>query len=407
MKNLILTSALAAALAGTALANDSTIDQIDGSSNAASVTQTNGTGAASYVLQTGSDDIATVIQSDSGGAGTNSSTVRQLGGSGTQTATVTQNHTGTGGANIATAIQDSIEGGNLIALNQDGDGNTATAQQGPGIAKNCSVFGGSCSSTNPRDITNSTTEITQSGTANTAVADQIVGSNGGDNNQANIIQDGTSNDAEIAQGTGTVRFWTMGPIYISDPTSNDNNNIGSIDQTGVGNTSEIGQGGEAGMASNRQDGNDNTSTIVQSGGVSPALGNSASVEQVGSNNNSVVTQSSGQGDLPGVPFANDATVQQFSDDNTSTVTQGIAGGHTVSVLQDGGGGHSSLIVQNGWGNTATLVQSMSDQVSEINQTGPASSPAIGNTAKVTQAATSGNLSKVAQNGVQNSSTVMQ
>ncbi|MCL3880774.1 hypothetical protein [Marivita sp. GX14005] len=399
MKNLLLTSAITLGMTGAAFANDSQIDQI-GLGNDATVTQSGGTGSGSVVLQTGDNDIATVVQSDTGGSDTNSSTIQQLGGSGTQTATVTQSYNGSGLENTALIVQDSTQGGNVAAVTQDGDDNFADARQGPGAAVNCfDPFG--CSGTTPAAITNSDTNIVQSGTNNSATTTQIVGSNGGDNNRAAIDQNGLSNNASILQGTGAVaNTW-----FIPNPASTDNDNLADILQDGDGNASIIAQGGESGVAFSSQFGNDNSSDIVQSGGI-PGLGNATTVVQDGDRNTSTVTQSSTNGDLPVVPSGTVANVQQTGNDNESHVTQKPLGGHFASVMQMGDD-HFSLIEQDGLLNIAKVTQELHDQSSEVHQTGPSIVGPLGNTAIVNQTITAGNTSYVSQQGIGNQSTVLQ
>ncbi len=400
MKNLLITSALTAALAVPAFANDSIIDQI-GASNTADVTQTGGTGGESSILQTGDGDSATVTQSDGTGVGlgTNLADIDQLGGSGSQAATITQTNASNGAQNSATILQDSTQGGNTALIDQDGDGNIASAQQGPADAINCTVFG--CGGTTPADITNSFASIDQTGSTNTATTTQIVGSNGGDGNGALITQDGTSNTADIAQGTGAVAASGLFFPSFPNPASTDNANFADIVQTGDNNTSAIFHGGEAGFATNSQDGGGNDSMVVQSG-----LGNSATVGQIGDDNISDVSQTSANGDLPVFPTGVTADVNQIGNRNESLITQAPLGGHTASVMQMSDDSFS-LIEQDGLLNTADVLQEMTDQNSEIFQTGPSVVGPLGNTALVSQVASAGNNSLVTQGGVGNFSDVMQ
>ncbi|KIN63400.1 Curlin associated repeat protein [Sulfitobacter noctilucicola] len=398
MKNLLITTALSVGFASAAFANDSDIDQI-GLGNNAVVTQSGGTGSSSTVLQNGDNDLATVLQSDGAGTDTNISSIQQLGGSGTQTANVKQNNAANGPTNNAQVIQDSTQGGNFAGIDQDGDGNSALAQQGPGDAVNCGLFG--CSSTSPLDITNSVASLQQVGTGNTATTLQVVGSNGGDNNVAGTMQDGIGNTASIRQGTGAVNsVW-----FVPNPASNDNDNLAQIDQTGDGNTSAIEQGGESGTANNMQVGMDNDSTIVQSGGL-PGLGNNALVTQNGDRNTSLVAQTSANGDLPALPSGTRAVVTQNADDSESTIIQKPLGGH-LAVLTQNGADHYSMIEQDGLLNTAEVTQSLTGQESTIFQTGPSVVGPVGNVALVTQTMTSGNGSLITQSGIGNLSTVMQ
>ena len=402
MKHLLFTSAISLALALPAFANDSTIDQI-GLGNFADVDQTGGNGGTSLIEQTGDNDLASVLQSDGGGSGTNNAIIRQLEGSNVQEANITQNNGTSGAENFATIVQDSIQGGNLANINQDGAGNQAVALQGPGASDDLvfpTFFGTIVRPTTPGDITNSESSINQLGNGNTASTAQVVGSNGGDNNLAGITQTGDDNSAAILQGTGTGST-IFGPAL----SANDNDNIANILQDGIGNDSSIAQGGESGFASNTQTGNDNSSVIVQSGGT-PFFGNSAVVSQTGNDNESEVFQTSSNGDLPIVPDGTTASVTQNGDDNFSTISQKPLGGHLATVLQTGNGGFS-LIEQDGLLNTATLTQGMEDNTSEIFQTGPSVVGPVGNTATVMQTATSGNFSTVSQSGVLNTSTVMQ
>lgn len=386
MKHLLLTTALVVGSASFALANSSDIDQT-GADNLAEVTQTGGTGSASTVLQTGSDDIATVTQSDGGGVATNISDIQQLAGSGTQEATVTQTNSTNGTANEAYVLQASTEGGNTVSVGQDGDGNIARATQGPGAVD---FF------LEPLPITGNSSDIQQTGSSNIATTDQIVNSDGGNNNAASVAQGGMSNTATITQGTGTL------PIG----SSNDNDNIASIEQLGDGGISTITQGGESGLAFSRQDGSDNISSIVQSGGIPGGPGNFANVDQTGTNNNSIVNQTSALGDLPLVPALTNAEVTQTGNDNMSTINQGPLGGH-LAVVEQFGDNLLSTINQNGLLNAAFVRQELSGQTSEIQQTQASPFLPLGNTADVSQIATAGNNSLVVQTGALNTATVMQ
>ncbi len=408
-RTLTTTTALALVLATSAYANDSTISQI-GATNFATVDQTGGNNGTSNVNQTGSDDFASVTQSD-GPGGSNNADIDQLGGSGVQTATITQSNGSTGGSsatvgtpggptNNATILQDSVQGGNEAVIDQDGDGNSAWAQQGPGAAFNVfPPFGGG--PTTPGDITNSFSIIDQNGSSNMATTMQIVGSNGGDNNLADILQSGTSNEAAIKQGTGAINsVW-----FIPNPASNDNNNTAFITQSGVGNFSDVEQGGESGSASSTQGGNDNESTIVQSGGLS-GLGNSANAVQSGDRNTSTIVQSSSDGDLPGVPAGTTAEVFQDGNDNNSMITQRPLGGHFADVSQVGDM-LTSTITQDGLLNTSLVTQELANNTSTIEQNGGGIVDPLFNLAEVNQVATAGNTSFVSQSGAFNVSTVNQ
>lgn len=386
MKHLLMTTALIVGSTSFAFANNSDIDQT-GSENLAEVTQSGGEGSASTVLQTGSDDIATVTQSDGGGTATNISDIQQLAGSGTQEATVTQTNSTNGTANEAYVLQDSTEGGNTVNVVQDGAGNIARATQGPGDVV---IF------TTPLGITGNSSDIDQIGSDNTATTDQIVNSDGGNNNAAVVAQDGTSNTAIITQGTGT----------FPDGSSNDNNNSASIDQMGIGGLSTITQGGESGIATSIQDGLNNTSDIVQSGGFPGGPGNLANVEQTGANNNSIVNQTSAAGDLALFPAGTNAQVTQNGNDNTSRIDQSPLGGH-LAVVDQLGENLMSTINQSGFLNEAFVRQELSDQTSEVQQTQGGIFLPFGNTANVSQIATAGNTSFVGQTGALNSATVMQ
>lgn len=403
MKNLLLTTALSATLVTPALANDSTIDQI-GADNIADVTQTDGTGGTSLIQQTGDNDSATVIQSDDNGTATNNADIQQLEGTGVQTALIDQNNASNGAENTAKIIQDSIQGGNNATIKQDGAGNSATALQGPGESDDVVIptwFGPIILPTTPGDITNSVSKIAQTGNNNTATTAQIAGSNGGDNNVGLINQDGADNAASIVQGTGTGVNLIGGPAL----SANDNDNFGDIMQLGIGNKSSIAQGGESGYALNIQDGTDNDSVIVQSGGT-PLFGNSADVSQTGDRNTSKVYQTSAGGDDPIVPEGVTADVTQLGDDNMSTISQEPLGGHLATVTQNGDF-HVSSIEQDGLLNSSTVKQELNNQTSKIFQTGVSGTAAVSNTAIVQQTHTAGNMSQVTQAGLSNMTTIMQ
>jgi hypothetical protein len=202
--------------------------------------------------------------------------------------------------------------------------------------------------------------------------------------------------AEVSQGSGTGIF---------NPASTDNDNIGTIIQSGDGNTSSITQGGESGLASNDQDGVGNGSTILQAGGGFFGVGNETSVVQKGNSNQSLVDQSGGV-DLELFPAGNLAEVSQDGNNNGSTITQGALGGHTASVSQTGDM-LTSGIDQSGLFNTATVEQEMSNQNSTITQSGGGLITPLFNTADVSQVATAGNNSTITQSGIFNNSVVMQ
>lgn len=242
----------------------------------------------SYVEQVGSTNEADVDQFTDN-SGTQESDIIQLGSE--NVATVNQSQTG-GGNN----------GLNSAYIEQDGDNNEATqTQNAPGYNGGQSVWGlqeGSGNTLNQSTGSGYTLSLNaeQYGTSNTADQDAS-----GAHNHGEVYQDGESNEA--VQNLSGSNNGYMGDIILID--QNGVGNYASQDFTGHGSSHnnnaeviQLGDDNEAWQLGNgrnlnatvSQDGMGNWSTQEQWGN-----GHSSSVTQTGDNNTADVMQSSGGG----------------------------------------------------------------------------------------------------------------
>lgn len=299
-----------AVMTAAAHANDSTINQIN-TGNIATVNQTTGVQGRSNVTQSGNGNDALVTQGDNAVSPTplqplNDALILQTGDN--ESATVTQTHTGgSTDKNTATIEQLETNGTNTAGITQTGEGNTATARQGPAVCTrpNCDPIN------DPRDVTSNSSTIIQSGDQNTAETRQIFEANGGQDNMATVLQSGDLNNALIRQGNGV------------------GGGGASFDQ---GNTANITQFGIDNEAITRQHGDDSLATTLQNGSFNFAR----TIQRNGSDN--------------------EASVSQNGSDNDSFVEQKAGSNMSTADVSQTGANHFSDVTQSGFGQTATVNQ---------------------------------------------------
>lgn len=340
-----------------------------GDDNNASVTQT-GTLHEATVNQTGNKDIATVEQTTTG----NMAFVDQINGN-ENTATVKQ----TGTTNEAYLTQGMIENYNLppyhISSNvpsfknkgtiiqngtsnkigefiqvgtsntglvdQDGTNNLAYIYQGWAYG-----FWGETATTSALSSTNSTVNIKQLKENN----DGNVWQYGGDNNKANILQDGKTNVGRIAQGF----IYTDANYNFTAPVFNVNNNTATLTQQGDENTAKLFQLGNGNSFDLTQNG---TGNILGGKGLSGLESiRNGYFEQDGDRNTFIGQQTNGA--------TLDDKSRQTGNDNYINLSQGED--DLAKIIQQGdlndvfltqmGGGQNATILQTGNSNVATVSQ---------------------------------------------------
>ena len=305
----LMSIAVIAVTTAAAHANDSTINQIN-TGNIATVDQTAGVQGRSDVTQSGNGNDALVTQGDSAVSPTplqplNDAVILQTGDN--ESATVTQTHTGgSTDANTATIEQLETNGTNIAGITQTGEGNTATARQGPAVCTRPN-----CDGNDPRDVTNNSSTIIQTGDQNTAETRQIFEANGGQDNTATVLQSGDLNNALIRQGNGVG----------GGGASFDQGNTASVAQFGIDNEAITRQHGDDSLATTLQTGSFNFARTIQRNGSD----NEANVSQNGSDNDSFVEQRAGSN-------MSTADVSQTGANNFSDVTQS-GFGQTATVNQ--------------------------------------------------------------------------
>ena len=354
-------------VAGMAMAqNKSLVDQV-GNSNGATVAQT-GTLNDATAKQIGNSDVALVKQvgtsnigvSDQINGNTNNATIDQDGT--TNQAYLTQGmvpnyyaapynissavpalrNVGSikqiGAANYSEFVQVGTD--NAGSVSQNGNGNIGYAYQGWAFG-----FWGETPTTSALSSTNSTATISQIHNSN----DGDIWQYGGDNNKANISQDGNSNLARISQGF----IYTDAPYDFTNPVYNTKNNTASLTQSGDNNAAKLFQLGDGNSFALTQNGNGN-SVGLDAGGL--LVARNGYFEQDGNYNTFTGTQSDGA--------TLDHTSRQTGNSNAINLSQGeddlakiIQTGDLNNVfLTQGGDGQNATILQTGNSNTATVSQ---------------------------------------------------
>ncbi|MCL3880775.1 hypothetical protein [Marivita sp. GX14005] len=327
MKNLLLTTAITLGMTGAALANDSTIDQI-GLSNMATVDQTGGSEGISGIEQIGGSHQASVTQSDNPNNGTpnfnvasNTSNIYQE-GSGAE-ATVNQTGDPNGNPGNVSTIEQFNDGppAAVAIVEQDGTNNSSFVSQGRDV--------------DPLDRRGQTADVSQIG----------------HDNSSSVIQRGNLNTANVTQTAD-------GNTSIVDQSGLDN--LADVLQSGNGNLSTVTQSANFGTVDVEQSGDNNISDVTQSGRANSSV--AALILQDGNDNTSTVLQTSL---VAGAGSANQfAEVTQSTDGNSSYIEQDggdpVADasnpGNSASVFQMVTAGNVSTIYQSGAGNTATVNQ---------------------------------------------------
>ncbi|KIN63398.1 Curlin associated repeat-containing protein [Sulfitobacter noctilucicola] len=320
-------SVFALTLATTAQANDSTISQI-GATQTATVDQTGGSEGVSSINQIGANHTASVTQADDPNNGTpafntasNTSSISQEGDGAIATVNQTGDPSGAPG-NISEVTQFNDGPPSAIAdVLQDGTNNFSSVEQGRDV--------------DPVDRRGQNALISQTG------SDHI----------STVLQRGNLNDATVTQsGLGNTSDVTQGGL----------DNLAGVTQSGDGNLSTVSQSANFGEAQIEQSGNSNESDVVQDGRANSSV--AALILQDGNNNTSTVLQTSlVAGPGSGNQFAE---VTQSTDWNSSVITQDggdpvvdtVNTGNSASVFQTVTSGNMSNIAQSGAGNSATVNQ---------------------------------------------------
>lgn len=229
---------------------------------------------------------------------------------------------------------------NATTVSQEGNQNIAYSYQGWPFG-----FWGETTVTSALSSASSNVNIEQLHNGN----DGAVWQYGGEDNEANISQDGNSNVARIAQGF----IYVDAPYHFSTPVYNTNDNYASISQQGNTNAAKL-----------FQLGNSNSFTLTQSGDgnkVGVAAGGLLEIrdgyfEQDGDGNEFIGSQTDGA--------TLDNTSRQTGDGNYINMSQGEddlakviqTGNSNDAFLTQMGGGQNAIILQTGDSNVATVSQ---------------------------------------------------
>jgi hypothetical protein len=251
------------------------------------------------------------------------------------TVSVTQTDDGSGGtasgeANIATVVQDNVNG-----FGETGTGSTVSVDQNKnrvGASNFASVQQG-------RNAVSGQVDIDQEGADNSAIYSAFTSTD----NDAFIDQVGVNNSAIVSQN-----FQAGSAIadVMQTNTSGLSENKVTIEQASAGFSADPAQFARGAEAYAVQDGTGNTSTIRQTGfSASSSAANYASSTQNGDDHTSLIEQSGTDAS---------AIVNQFGDHNSSTVLQSGVG-NTATVTQNSDN-NLSTVTQSGSGNTATVTQ---------------------------------------------------
>jgi hypothetical protein len=299
-----------------------------------------------------------------------------------QTAVITQTNDIVGSAEANEAsIRQGVSGvrgfANEARITQDGSNNTTTIEQGGGTnTSDGNMFSivnqvGSDNVAQNRQGEADYSNIEQNGNGNTAVVDQnyIVGVigrtsdvfQGGDDNQAEVIQTGSGASSSVLQGLDALS----------------NNNLAFVEQASAA-TSLIEQGGLG----------NNEARTVQSASASGAM---AFVDQIGQSNESLIMQTAAStaranqaGEL------GDSSIFQNGVGNTATLTQFAGSVNETSLITQNGTNGTVTVNQRGMNNVSEVLQSSGDlNMATVNQNGIGDFSTItqsgnGNTAMVTQ-----------------------
>lgn len=307
---------------GTAAFSVSTIYQ-GANGNAATLVQTGDGGNSSYIDQgyvggteLGGDDNLAIVEQN--GSSNNSFVVQHFGSTGSlNQANVLQVGIGnfsridqTASENTAMVIQqDALGATSMIA--QGSTGNLATVTQSDGPGNSSTVSQGSVSGTNIGGD-DSIAVVVQSGSGNQSAVFQTPIASGLDN-RADILQAGTANNQTVFQGAignvttlvqtgGSDNESYIDQGYVSGTEIGGDNNRADLEQDGSNNTNSI-------LQNFNLAGSDNEADVLQVG-----VGNTSSVNQNGSFNIAGVSQYNGSV----------SQLTQTGDGNMATVTQGSA-----------------------------------------------------------------------------------
>lgn len=280
----------------------------------------------SYINQAGSNNQATVDQSDARTPGVNGGSTAiadQTGNNNTAFQTQSSSNTPYSGA----TYNGSYTGARDYAkTTQAGNGNQSNQTQSGGVYNRMTVTQG-VGTTGNRAIQTQSLDATGNSTANQAVINQTqYNGAGGSGNRAEQTQSGILETAQIDQQS--------------------TNSFAKQTQSG-------GTGPSNGNSANIQQG-------------APGVGNTAQQTQNGQNNAARISQSVGAGNAGNTNYAlqnqtmvgNQADIIQRSSNNYAEQQQsGLAGGgHNYSIMTQSGGPSAALSVQTGNSNSAFVTQ---------------------------------------------------
>ncbi len=229
---------------------------------------------------------------------------------------------------------------NSGSVSQNGNGNIGYAYQGWAFG-----FWGETPTTAALSSTNSTATISQIHNNN----DGNIWQYGGDNNKANMTQDGNSNLARISQGF----IYADAAYNFRYPVYNTKNNTATITQSGDGNAAKLFQLGDANSFTLTQSGGGNKVGIAAGGLLEARNGY---FEQDGDGNTFVGAQANGA--------TLDNTSRQTGNDNYINLSQGT--GDVAKIIQDGSL-NDAILTQGGGGQTATILQDGNSNIATVTQ----------------------------------------
>lgn len=375
LKNLVFVGSATLALAAASIASaqsSSVIDQ-DGASHQATVDQI-GDGNRSVIRQ---GDVSVPVPNVFAGtvtSGSNSNATNLQDGS-NLSSTIVQ------GAEAQTAFVDQVGGGHVSIIGQGllgaaGTGNDANiTQSATGTLNRSIVYQGSNANT---------ARVVQTGdSANNSYIDQgYVGGTefGGDNNSAEVEQNGSSNVSTVFQSFGTAGSFNEAIVF----------------QVGTSNNSSIGQYGS-----------DNSAMVTQRDGASHI----SSIAQGSSNNSAIVLQRDGTGNFSDVNQGSVSGTGIGGDDSVANVEQ-VGSANRSNVIQTpiaAGSGNMSDIFQSGTGNIQTVFQGAIGNITNLVQTGGSGNTSYIDQGYVNQAETDGdnNRADLEQDGSNNSNSILQ
>ena len=406
--------------------NTSEVIQFSSSANAdmntASTTQENTSFSTSLVNQNGAGNIATLMQTGSNSVTSevfqrgvsNTTSVNQSDGSSLASSIVTT----TGDGNTATVTQSAVTGDaqrKATATISQGDSLVPSDRNLATISQTNSAFVKSTIDQNSSDDTasiiisnsnNAEASITQDPSGSAGFNQAFIAQTNADSAKATLSQTGNSNVADVKQDNAG----SQGSLVVGSQNGDNNqaqtsqnqqgNNSNKIDFTQAGNLNDINidQTGSSNTVESLQLGNENTlltSQVGQEGNRTFILSN-----QIGNGNKAETNQSE-----YGTTHGNDAIITQHGNENSITVTQSMnANRATVSQVNSD---NSTATVKQTGGHLASINQTGHSQFAKAELEG---NSGIANNIKITQsngAGITGENSAMAMTFSSNSTTTIE